>query len=75
MKEEITKVIDNKVIGKLIYIDNDNISIVSVFVEQEYRGQGIAQELMEKIIKIAKENNKQIIPICSYAKKYMEKHV
>ena len=32
------------------------------------RGQGIAKQLLEKVIELAKNNNAQIIPTCSYAK-------
>lgn len=46
------------------------ITITHTFVHPELRGQGIANELVNEVIKIALEKNFKIKPECSFAKKY-----
>lgn len=55
--------------AEIKYIDAENISITHTFVSEKLRGQGIALQLLEKVVKYAKEKNKKIIPVCSYAAK------
>ncbi len=50
------------------YDENEDIVIISIFVSEQLRGQGIAQKLLNKVIDLALSKNKKIIPICSYAK-------
>ncbi len=66
---------DEDVIGTLDFLIKDEIlAIIKVQVDPSYRGQGLAQKLMEEIISFAKKNNYEIEPICSYAVKYLEKN-
>lgn len=52
----------------------DNVmSIKSVKTRDDQRGKGLAKEMMDEVIKHAKENNLKIIPICSYAVAYFER--
>jgi predicted GNAT family acetyltransferase len=48
--------------------------IDSTFVPEEYRGRGLADALMKAAIEYAKENNLRIVPVCSYAKLFFERH-
>lgn len=43
--------------------------ITHTVVNKEYGGQGIALKLLDEVVKNAKENNKKLIPTCSYAVK------
>lgn len=49
---------------------NDNAvwEITRTFVDPSLRGQGIAQQLLNHLVNLAIKNNKQLDPICSYAK-------
>lgn len=53
---------------------NDEIEIVSTFTNPENRGQGLAKILTEHVAKFAEENNKKIVPICSYAVKFFREN-
>lgn len=47
------------------------IIINHTYVSDSLRGQGIALQLVKKVVEYAREENKKIIPLCSYAKKVM----
>lgn len=49
-------------------------SILKVFVEEEFRGQSLAGELMKQYLAFAKENNFKVTPICSYATSFLERY-
>ncbi|MEM2088508.1 MAG: GNAT family N-acetyltransferase [Thermoproteota archaeon] len=50
------------------------IFVISTYTPQEHRGKGIAEKLITEVIKFAEKENLKIVPICSYAKHYFEKH-
>lgn len=50
-----------------------NLTIEHTVVSDELSGQGIAGELVEKVVIYAREEGKKIIPECSYAKQKMDK--
>jgi len=54
-------------------IEGGDMKILSTYTPEEFRGRGLAAILMEEAIKYAKENNLRIVPVCSYAKYYLEK--
>lgn len=41
--------------------------IMHTNVDVSLRGQGIAQKLLDELVVFAKEENKQLYPVCSYA--------
>lgn len=47
------------------------IVIDHTYVSEALRGQGIALKLVNKVTDYAREENKKIIPLCSFAKKVM----
>ncbi|MFU2194495.1 GNAT family N-acetyltransferase [Streptococcus pluranimalium] len=58
----------NTEIGECTYQTSDGIWIINhTFVEPEYGGQGIAKQLVEKIIWQAREANTKVSSTCSYA--------
>lgn len=66
---------DKKKIGECEFIVMNNIwNIVHTQVDKEYQGQKIARNLVELVVEKAKENNKEIIAECSYAKKIINKN-
>jgi len=54
--------------------DGGTLSINRVYVPEELRGQGAAGQIMAEIVKAAEQAGEQIIPVCSYAAAWMEKH-
>lgn len=55
------------------YSDNQ-VEILRVVVDDSMRGKGIAGQLVEKVVVEAEGENKEIVPICSYAVKWMAEH-
>ena len=63
---------DDKILAYISYeLENNVINILSTFVDESLRGQGVAKILMQKVIEFTMKNNYKIIPTCSYAKKYL----
>ena len=64
--------------GKYAYLEYhvsaDALYIDSTFVPEEYRGRGLADTLMKAAIEHAKDNKLKIVPVCSYAELFFERH-
>ena len=54
--------------------DSSMIVIDRTFVDDNYRGQGIAAQLVERVVEMAREENKKIIPRCPFAKGILERN-
>ena len=54
--------------------DSSMIVIDRTFVDDNYRGQGIAAQLVEHVVEMAREENKKIIPRCPFAKGILERN-
>ena len=53
--------------GEDIIIDHTSVS-------DELRGQNIGKQLLQRLVELAKEKNKKIVPLCPFAKKEMMKN-
>jgi len=42
--------------------------------KKEFTGKGLASKLVKESVKYARENNLKIVPGCSYAKAYFDRH-
>ena len=54
--------------------DSSMIIIDRTFVNDDYRGQGIAAQLVDRVVEMAREENKKIIPRCPFAKGMLERN-
>ena len=54
--------------------DSSTIVIDRTYVNDDYRGQGIAAQLVDRVVEMAREENKKIIPICPFAKGMLERN-
>ena len=54
--------------------DSSTIVIDPTYVNDDYRGQGIAAQLVDRVVEMAREENKKIIPLCPFAKGMLEKN-
>ena len=52
-----------------VYDNEDTIIIDHTFVSNELRGQNVGKQLIRKVVDFARQENKKIIPQCSFAKK------
>lgn len=62
----------NDLAAEICYIPEEKCLIVNhTYVDGSMRGKGIGRELVDKVACYARDENKKIIPVCSYAKKIM----
>lgn len=52
----------------------DTLVIDHTFVDPSLRGQGIAKQLVDRVVAYARTENKKILPLCSYARVVMERY-
>jgi len=62
-------------IAQITYKDVDDRTIIAdhTFVSESLRGQGIAGKLFNELMAFVEEENKKVIPTCSYVKAKMER--
>lgn len=69
---EILATENGKVLGKIEFTLSDNeMSILHTYAYES--GRGIGTLLMQNAVEWAKEHNYVIIPVCSFAQKYLSK--
>jgi len=62
---------------EITFLNNDknNIIINHTYVSANLRGQGIAKNLVDEVVKLARTRKVKIIPLCTYAKKVLEENI
>jgi predicted GNAT family acetyltransferase len=69
---EILATENGKLLGKIEFTLSDNeMSILHTYAYES--GRGIGTQLMKYAVKWAKEHDYVIIPVCSFAQKYLSK--
>lgn len=69
---EILAMEDGKLLGKIEFtLSDNNMTILHTYAYES--GRGIGTQLMEHAVKWVKENSYTIIPVCSFAQKYLKK--
>lgn len=53
---------------------NNVINVDHVYVNPEYRGQGIAEKTMLAVVDYIRKHNLKVSPTCSYASAWFGKH-
>lgn len=66
---------DGLEVGEITYSrdGNDVLVIEHTGVDPDFRGQGLAEDLVAKVVDKAKKEGLKIKPVCSFAKKEFEK--
>lgn len=65
----------NKIATLMFTGDNTTtITIRHVQVDPSLRGQGVASKLMDEVVNYARNNNKKINAVCTYAVSWLHKH-
>lgn len=66
---------DGKVICEIEFpeIKKGECSITHTFVDDDYRGMGLAKTLVEEAIKTIEARGEKVSATCSYAKKVLDK--
>ena len=69
---EILAIEHNKSLGKIEFtLCNNKMTILHTYAYES--GRGVGSLLMQKAVEWAKEHDYTIIPICSFAQKYLSK--
>lgn len=55
-------------------IDENTVNVNHTFVDSSLRGQGIAGKLMLELVSALKANGLKVVPTCSYAQGWFERH-
>jgi len=55
-------------------VESGRLYIDSAYTPEEYRGRGIATRLMLAAIEYARGKRLKIVPICSFAVRFFDKH-
>lgn len=65
---------EGELLAELSYASagDEQMEVNHTYVADELRGQGVGGKLLEEAVQYAREQNKKIIPTCSYAKAKME---
>lgn len=71
---EILAMENGKLLGKIEFtLSDNNMTILHTYAYES--GRGIGTLLMQNAVKWAKEHSYTIIPVCSFAQKYLSKVV
>ena len=54
--------------------DGDTLQIVHTEVPREFQGRGIAAALIAEVLAYAGAQGLNVMPVCSYARVYMQRH-
>ena len=70
---EILAMENGKLLGKIEFVLSDNkMTILHTYAYES--GRGIGTLLMQKTVEWAKEHDYTIIPVCSFAQRYLSKN-
>lgn len=73
-KQKFYVIVDD-IESHLEYAKKDNVLILNhTYVPNVLRGKGIAGKIVKAALTYAQDNNLKIIPRCSYAADYMQRH-
>ena len=71
---EVLAIENGKLLGKIEFtLSDNNMTILHTYAYES--GRGIGTLLMQNAVKWAKEHDYTLVPICSFAQKYLSKVV
>ena len=71
---EVLAIENGKLLGKIEFtLSDNNMTILHTYAYES--GRGIGTMLMQNTVEWAKEHSYTIIPVCSFAQKYLSKDV
>ena len=74
LETEVLAIENGKLLGKIEFtLSDNNMTILHTYAYES--GRGIGTMLMQNTVEWAKEHSYTIIPVCSFAQKYLSKDV
>ena len=62
-------------VGEVLFPKKDGvIQITHTFVDEAYRGQGIAGKLLDALVAELRKRGEKALPVCTYSVGYFAKH-
>jgi uncharacterized protein len=55
-------------------VDDETVNINHTFVDDSLRGQGVASKLLSAAADKLREEHKKVVPTCSYAVQWFDRH-
>ena len=69
---EVLAIENGKLLGKIEFtLSDNNMTILHTYAYES--GRGIGTMLMQNAVKLAEEHSYTIIPVCSFAQKYLSR--
>lgn len=65
---------DGEAVLEYARVDRRTVDYRSVRVPPQYRGEGIAGDLVTHALEYARQHGLRIIPSCSYARRFIARH-
>ncbi|MBC3541238.1 GNAT family N-acetyltransferase [Rufibacter sediminis] len=74
--QQFTALLENEDIGELAYAlpDDETIDFQHTYLEEEYRGKGLADQLIKHGIDYATSKGLEVRASCPAVAKYLERH-
>lgn len=71
---EIQLIENGKRIGEISYdiLEDGSLSAYHTGVDPEQQGRGLGYKLLNHLVEYARENNKKIVPVCSFVVRNFE---
>lgn len=66
---------NGKLIAEITYVPSgeDKVLVDHTFVDPSLRGQGVAEQLVDRAVQEMKMENKKIVPVCPYVVSLFER--
>lgn len=66
---------NGKLIAEITYVPSgeDKVLVDHTFVDPSLRGQGVAEQLVDRAVQEMKTENKKIVPVCPYVVSLFER--
>lgn len=55
-------------------INEDNLTVFHTEVSPKLQGKGVAGQLLDEMVRYAREHNKKVIPLCAYVRAQFTRH-
>ncbi|CAM4401437.1 GNAT family N-acetyltransferase [Paenibacillus tarimensis] len=67
---------DGEVVAEVTYVPSGTNALIidHTYVTESMRGQKLAENLVKKVVEYARENDRKVVPACSYAYAQFRRH-